>query len=72
MQWRNQLHGNIAQYGQNNADAKFMSKYNDLQWSNKYKIGRKRRSRSAADIQEDKTRWLRMTESIKVTHLFKI
>jgi hypothetical protein len=32
-----------------------MRKYKDLEWSDKYQIGRKRRSRTAEDIQEDKT-----------------
>jgi hypothetical protein len=34
-------YGSIAQYGATSADAAFMKKYNDLQWSDKYQIGRK-------------------------------
>jgi hypothetical protein len=43
-----------------NPDAAFMKAYVDLEWSDNYQIGRKRRNRSAQDIQSDKTHSLNM------------
>jgi hypothetical protein len=60
-----QTYGSIAQYQQTNKDAAFMRKYKDLEWSDTYQIGRKRRERSAADIQEDKNHSLNMLEAIQ-------
>jgi hypothetical protein len=42
-----------------------MRKYNNMKWSDSYQIGRKRRERSAADIQEDKNHSLNMLEAIQ-------
>jgi hypothetical protein len=42
-----------------------MNKYDELDWSDKYQIGRKRRNSTAEDIQEDKNHSLAMLDQIQ-------